>query len=124
MALGQKPAGTVAPSTGPQDENTAAQANLGASPRLLWKLDPVYIQEVGSGLQSPAVVLSQQGSPGGGGVVPVSCVSILQRGELLLPTYFKGHKVPGGKKGSSSPVHQPVAGEGRPHLSEFSDVVI
>lgn len=87
-------------SIGPWDENTAAQANLSPSPRLLRKLDPVYIQEAGSGLQSPAVVLSQQGSPAGGGVVPVGCVIILQRGELLFPAHFKGNKVPGGKKGS------------------------
>lgn len=60
----------------------------------------MYIQEVGSSLQSPAVVLSQQGSPGGGGVVAAGCVSILQWGEFLLPTYFKGNKVPGGEKGS------------------------
>lgn len=118
-------------STGPWDENSAAQANLSPSPRLLRKLDPVYIQEVGSGLQSPAVVLSQQGSPAGGGVVPVGCVSILQRGELLLPTHFKGNKVPGGKKGSSPHPHtcQPAA-EGRPHfpnwesVPDFSDLAI
>lgn len=58
----------------------------------------MYIQEVGSGLQSPAVVLSQQGSPGGGRVVPAGCVSILQWGEFLLPRYFKGNEVPGGEE--------------------------
>lgn len=124
-------------STGPWNENTATQANLSPSPRLLRKLDPVYIQEVGSGLQSPAVVLSQQGSPAGGGVVPVGCVSVLQRGELLFPTHFKGNKVPGGKKGSSSPppTYMPAScpartAEGRPHfpnwesVPKFSDLVI
>lgn len=60
------------------------------------------IQEAGSGLQSPAVVLSQQGSPGGGRVVLTGCVCILQWGEFLLSRYFKGNEVPGREKGSSS----------------------
>lgn len=53
------------------------------------------IQEAGSGLQSPAVVLSQQGSPGGGRVVLTGCVCVLQWGEFLLSRYFKGNEVPG-----------------------------
>lgn len=58
----------------------------------------MHIQEVGSGLQSPTIVLRQQGSPGGGRVVPAGCVCVLQWGEFLLSRYFKGNEVPGREK--------------------------
>lgn len=48
----------MAASPGPWDKNTTSRAKLSPSPRLLRKPDPVYIQEVGSSLESPAVVLS------------------------------------------------------------------
>lgn len=65
------------------------------SPGLLGEPGPVCVQEVGSGLQGPPVVLREQGPPGRGGVVSVGGVSVLQRGELVLPQHLEGHEVPG-----------------------------
>lgn len=43
------------------------------------------IQEVGPCLQSPPVVLGEQGLAGGTGTIPVGWLCILQWGKFLLP---------------------------------------
>lgn len=70
------------------------RTSLRFTPELLWYPAAIFIQKSGPSLESPAVVLGQEGLPSSGRVVCLSCVCIFQWREFLFSQNFKCHKIP------------------------------